>query len=156
MDRVYQYANQLILVAGPEIAVRPVAMRVPTRGDARIAEIHALVDSGRLAPARPRGLARAGSGWTTVNALDLHEHVRSAVVDSPADRRRDPTGSRDGPRRLRINGHTAKRVLSPQYAEPESRKGDLWMVRHDGRPRSTPTCDLKALLPGVDGARYCP
>ena len=35
VDPVYQHANRLILVAGPEITVRPVATRVLTRDDAQ-------------------------------------------------------------------------------------------------------------------------
>jgi len=34
VDRVYQHPNRLILVAGPEIIVRPVATRTLTRRDA--------------------------------------------------------------------------------------------------------------------------
>ncbi|SBW24991.1 hypothetical protein FDG2_4375 [Candidatus Protofrankia californiensis] len=34
VDLTYQHKNRLILVADPEIAVRPVATRISTRGDA--------------------------------------------------------------------------------------------------------------------------
>jgi hypothetical protein len=34
VDLMYQHKNRLILVEGPEITVRPVAARLPTRGDA--------------------------------------------------------------------------------------------------------------------------
>jgi len=35
VDHVYEHPNRLILVAGPEITVRPVATRAPARGDAQ-------------------------------------------------------------------------------------------------------------------------